>query len=88
MDHGEAHHVVQSSGEGPEVVRRAEELWGEAARLGARRNEAGAARFGRRGAIDELYSRQARREREEGEGDRREEKLPVLAKDKGDAHGG
>ena len=22
MDHGEAHHVVQSSGEGPEVVRR------------------------------------------------------------------
>ena len=25
---------------------------------------------------------------EEGEGDGREEKLPVLAKDKGDAHGG
>ena len=63
-----------------------EELRGEAARLGARRNEAGAARFGRRGAGDELCSRRARREREEGERDRREEKLPVLAKDKGDAH--
>ena len=41
------------------------------------RKSSGAARNGR-----------ARRAHEEGEGDGREEKLPVLAKDKGDAHGG
>ena len=70
MDHGETHHVVQSSGEGPEVVRRVEELRGEAARLGARRNEAGPAGFGRRRARRQLSSSSARREREEeDEGD-------------------
>ena len=50
------------------------------------RKSSGAVRNDRRGAGDELCSRRARRAREGG-GDGREEKLPVLAKDKGDAHG-
>ena len=54
---------------------------GKARELGARRIRAGRQGDGRR---DELCSRRLG-VREEGEGDGREEKFPVLAKDKGDA---